>query len=74
MNILKNLNESCIATAVNGGEISVKLIPLQRKQSTPNGFIMVDVGQMVELESGQILPLNMDGKSFYTGINQMYRL
>ncbi len=74
MNILKNLNESYIATAVNGGEISVKLIPLQRKQSTPNGFIMVDVGQIVELESGQILPLNMDGKSFYTGINQMYRL
>lgn len=71
---MKNLNNSYVATAVNGGEINVKLIPLQRKQSSLNGFIMVDVGQMVELESGEIFPLNIDGKSFYTGINQLYRL
>lgn len=70
---MKNLNESFVATAVNGGQINVKLVPLQRQQSTPNGFIMVDVGQMVELETGETFPLNVDGKSFYTGINQLYR-
>ncbi|OTG82621.1 transposase [Acinetobacter sp. ANC 5054] len=70
---MKNLNESFVATAVNGGQINVKLVPLQRQQSTPNGFIMVDVGQMVELETGETFPLNVDGKSFYTGINRLYR-
>nr|WP_171501003.1 transposase [Acinetobacter wanghuae] len=72
--MLKILNEWYTATAVNGCEIDVKLVPLKRKQNTIEGFIWVDVGQMIQLETGEELPFNLDGKSFYTGVNQLYRL
>lgn len=62
-----------MATAVNGGQINVKLVPLQRQQNTPKGMIWVEVGQMIELESGEQFNFNLDGKSFYTGVNQLYR-
>lgn len=74
MNILKNLNIWSIATAINGCEIQVKVVPMQRQQNTINGMIMVNVGKMIELENGEQYPFNLDGKSFYTGFNQLYRL
>jgi hypothetical protein len=74
VNILKNLNTWSVATAINGREIQVKVVPMLRKQNTINGMIMVDVGNMIELESGEQFPFNLDGKSFYTGFNQLYRL
>lgn len=63
-----------MATAINGSQIQVKLVAMQRPQNTMNGMILVDVGQMIELESGEQFPFNLDGKSFYTGFNQLYRL
>ncbi|MCL6232885.1 MULTISPECIES: transposase [Acinetobacter] len=71
MNIL---NTWQTAKAVNGDEINVKLVPLKRQQNTNAGLIWVDVGQMIELETGETFNLNLDGKSFYTGPNQLYRL
>ncbi len=47
---------------------------MQRQQNTINGMIMVNVGKMIELENGEQYPFNLDGKSFYTGFNQLYRL
>lgn len=74
MNILKNLNTWSVATAINGREIQVKVVPMQRPQNTMNGMILVDVGNMIELENGDQFQFNLDGKSFYTGVNQLYRL
>ena len=71
---MKKLNEWHIASQSNGGQINVKLVPMQRQQNTPNGFVWVDVGQMIELETGETFALNLDGKSFYTGPSQLYRL
>ena len=71
MNIL---NEWHTATAVNGGEINVKLVPLKRKQNTQDGFIWVEVGKMIQLQTGEEILFNIDGKSFYTGVNKLYRL
>lgn len=71
---MENVNEWRTAVAVNGDSINVKLIPLKRKQNTNDGFIWVSVGQMVELESGETVPMNLDGLSFYAGQNQLYRL
>jgi len=71
---MKKLNEWQTASQANGGQIKVKLVPMQRQQNTTQGFIWVDVGQMIELETGETFSLNMDGKSFYTGPNQLYRL
>nr|WP_081408516.1 transposase [Acinetobacter sp. NCu2D-2] len=72
--MLKILNQWYTATAVNGCEINVKVVPLKRKQSTLDGFIWVDVGSMIQLSSGEEIQFNLDGKSFYTGVNQLYRL
>lgn len=63
-----------MATAINGSQIQVKVVAMQRPQNTINGMILVDVGQMIELENGDQFPFNLDGKSFYTGVNQLYRL
>ncbi|ANF81684.1 transposase [Acinetobacter sp. NCu2D-2] len=71
---MKILNQWYTATAVNGCEINVKVVPLKRKQSTLDGFIWVDVGSMIQLSSGEEIQFNLDGKSFYTGVNQLYRL
>lgn len=68
------LNTWRVATAVNGSEINVKLVPLKRQQNTNHGLIWVEVGHMIQLESGETLPMNLDGLSFYTGVNQLYRL
>lgn len=71
---MKILNKWYTATAVNGGEINVKVVPLKRKQNTNDGFIWVDVGSMIQLPTGEEIQFNLDGKSFYTGVNQLYRL
>lgn len=63
-----------IAIAINGDEIHVKIIPSEMRQNTSTGFMNVEVGKKILLESGQEVSLNLDGKSFYTSINQMYRL
>lgn len=59
---------------VNGTKINVKLIPLMKKQSSKNGFIDVNVGQQVQLETGEKIELNLDGKSFYFGLNRLYKI
>ena len=74
VNILKKINEWHVATAADGNEINVKLVPLKRKQSTQDGFIWVEVGKMIQLPTGEEFQFNLDGKSFYTGVNQLYRL
>ena len=71
---LNIINEWHLAKACNGNEISVKIIPVKRQQSTLNGFKWVEVGKKVLLQSGQEVEFNLDGKSFYTAVNQLYRL
>ena len=63
-----------IAKAMNGREILVSLVPSKKKQNTREGFIWVDVGLNVLLESGREITLNTDRRSFYTDLNQMYYL
>ncbi len=71
MNIL---SEWHVATATDGKEISVKIIPLKRKQNSTDGYTWVEVGKLIELESGMEIAFNPDGRSFYTSFNQLYRL
>jgi len=71
---LKIINEWHIATATNGNEINVQIIPLKRQQSTLNGFKWVEVGKKILLQSGQEIEFNLDGRSFYISPNQLYRL
>ncbi|RZF54450.1 transposase [Acinetobacter halotolerans] len=71
MNII---SEWHVATATNGNEISVQIIPLKRQQSTMDGFKWVEVGKKILLQSGQEIEFNQDGKSFYTSVNKLYRL
>ncbi len=72
--MLKIINEWHIAKASNGNEICVQIIPLKRQQNTLDGFKWVEVGKKVLLQSGQEVDFNLDGKSFYTSVNQLYRL
>jgi hypothetical protein len=62
------------ASSQNGDMIRVNIIPLNKVQSNLNGKTLVEVSKQVELESGQKLQLNLDGKSFYTEINKLYKL
>lgn len=64
---------SKIAVSANGTQISVQVIPLKKKQNTISGFVWVEVGKKVLLESGQELELNLDNKSFYISQNEIYR-
>ena len=72
--MLKIINEWRIAKASNGKEIYVQIIPLKRQQNTLKGFKWVEVGKKILLDSGQEIDLNLDGNSFYTEVNQLYRL
>lgn len=72
--VLKIINEWYVAKACNGNEISVQIIPLKRQQSTINGFKWVEVGKKVLLSSGQEVELNLDGRSFYNSVNNLYHL
>ena len=62
------------ATAVNGDQIRVKIVPLKRQQRNPSGMSWVEVGKKIELESGEDRQFNFDGRSFYLGLNQLYRV
>lgn len=69
-----NKFENIIAKSVNGSEIIVSLIPSQKMQNTRNGSKLVEVGKKVLLECGLEIDLNLDGRSFFTGVNEMFRL
>ncbi len=69
-----NKTENLVAKAVNGNEIIVSLVPLNKMQSTRTGFEWVEVGKKVLLQSGIELDLNLDGRTFYTGLNELFRL
>ncbi len=66
--------ENLIATSVNGHEIIVSLIANKMRQNTHDGFKWVEVGKKVLLASGAEIELNLDGRSFYTGLNEMFKL
>lgn len=63
-----------IAKSKNGTEIIVSLIPLNKIQSTREGFKTVEVGKRVLLSSGIEVDLNLDGRTFYASINQLFKL
>ena len=69
-----NKTGNLVAKSVNGREIVVSLIPFKKMQKTRDGFKWVEVGKKVLLESGIEIDLNLDGRSFYTGVNEMFRL
>jgi hypothetical protein len=52
----------------------VSLIPLNRIQNTREGFKTVEVGKRVLLSSGIEVDLNLDGRTFYASINQLFKL
>ncbi|WP_252512908.1 transposase, partial [Acinetobacter soli] len=60
MNIM---NGWTTAKAVNGDIIRVNIVPLKKVQSNLHGQTLVEVTKQVELESGTVLALNLDGKS-----------
>ena len=69
-----NKIENVIAKSTNGQEIVVSLVPAKKMQNTRDGFKWVEVGKKVLLQSGTEIDLNLDGRSFYTGIHEMFRL
>ncbi len=72
--IVNIVNEWQIATAVNGNEINVRIVPHVRKQNSLDGYRWVEVGKKIQLQTGEESELNQDGKSLYAGCNQLYRL
>ena len=80
---LKNLEEigykllkvnDLIAKSKNGTEIIVSLIPLHKMQNTRQGSKKIEVGKRVLLSSGIEVDLNLDGRTFYTSLNQLFKL
>ena len=63
-----------IAKSKNGTEIIVSLIPLNKMQNTPQGLKRIEVGKRVLLSSGVEVDLNLDGRTFYTSLNQLFKL
>lgn len=63
-----------IAKSINGTEIVVSLIPLKKTQNTPQGSKSIEVGKIVVLSSGDEVGLNLDGRTFYTELNQLFKL
>ena len=63
-----------IAKSKNGTEIIVSLIPLNKMQNTRQGFKQIEVGKKILLESGIEVDLNLDGRTFYTSLNQLFKL
>ncbi len=63
-----------IAKSKNGTEILVSLIPLNKMQNTRQGLKRVEVGKRVLLSSGIEVDLNLDGRTFYTSLNQLFKL
>ena len=63
-----------IAKSKNGTEIIVSLIPLNKMQNTRQGLKRIEVGKRVLLEFGIEVDLNLDGRTFYTSLNQLFKL
>ena len=63
-----------IAKSKNGTEIIVLLIPLNKMQNTRQGSKKIEVGKRVLLSSGIEVDLNLDGRTFYTSLNQLFKL
>ena len=63
-----------IAKSKNGTEIIVSLIPLNKMQNTRQGLKKIEVGKRVLLSSGMEVDLNLDGRTFYTSLNQLFKL
>lgn len=63
-----------IAKSKNGTEIIVSLIPLNKMQNTRQGSKKIEVGKRVLLSSGMEVDLNLDGRTFYTSLNQLFKL
>ena len=63
-----------IAKSKNGTEIIFSLIPLNKMQNTRQGFKEIEVGKRVLLQSGIEVDLNLDGRTFYTSLNQLFKL
>ncbi len=63
-----------IAKSKNGTEIIVSLIPLNKMQNTRQGLKKIEVGKRVLLSSGIEVDLNLDGRTFYTSLNQLFKL
>lgn len=63
-----------VAKSKNGTEIIVSLIPLNKLQNTRQGFKEIEVGKRVLLGSGVEVDLNLDGRTFYTSLNQLFKL
>jgi len=70
---LLKVNE-LIAKSQNGTEIIVSLIPLNKMQNTRQGFKQIEVGKKILLESGIEVDLNLDGRTFYTSLNKLFKL
>lgn len=68
------INGWTIAKAVNGDQIQVRIISLKRKQNNVGGISWVEVGKQIQLETGQKCNFNLDGRSFYIGLNKLYRI
>ena len=68
-----NISENLVARSFNGCVITVSLVSSKKMQNTRDGFTWVEVGKKVLLQSGVEIELNLDGRSFYTGINEMFR-
>ncbi|MFW1825311.1 hypothetical protein, partial [Acinetobacter baumannii] len=63
-----------IAKSKNGTEIIVSLIPQHKMQNTRQGLKQIEVGKRVLRESGIEVDLNLDGRTFYTSLNQLFKL
>lgn len=63
-----------VAKSKNGTEIIVSLIPLHKMQNTRQGLKQIEVGKRILLESGIEVDLNLDGRTFYTSLNQLFKL
>lgn len=63
-----------IEKSKNGTEIIVSLIPLNKMQNTRQGSKKIEVGKRVLLSSGMEVDLNLDGRTFYTSLNQLFKL
>ncbi len=50
------------------------MIPLNKMQNTRQGFKEIEVGKRVLLQSGIEVDLNLDGRTFYTSLNQLFKL
>ncbi len=65
--IVNIVNEWQIATAVNGNEINVRIVHV-RKQNSLDGYRWVEVGKKIQLQTGEEIELNQDGKAFMLGL------